>query len=254
MINIFLRLLSVSIVIGIGIPTFGCENFNKPSPKDYFMGVNMELPSDAIMKRDEHNHTIIILKGKNLSEGLEGDPVFLKLRSDNLFSKIALAFISANAEFFKITNPAHELKDISVNEDDLGFKHIRFRQVFSNIPVWASEINVHLNNLNNVYLVQGRYIPTPEKIDINPVLKEEDTQRIVAENLDIPGSEYFEWPSEMIIFSASDAEPCLAYRVVASLSATESWAFIIDATTGAVLEKLPAIYDSNLGLIKSFSW
>jgi len=246
-----LRLLSISVVIGIGIPTLGCENFNKPSPKDYFMGVNMELPSDAIMKRDEHNHTIIILKGKNLSEGLEGDPVFLKLRSDNLFAKTALAFISANAEFFKISNPAHELKDISVNKDDLGFKHIRFQQVFNNIPVWASEINVHLNNLNNVYLVQGRYIPTPEKTDIHPVLKEDDAKRRAADNLDIPGSEYFEWPSEMIIFSALGTEPCLAYRIVASLSATEGWAFIIDAATGAVLEKLPANYDSNLGLIKN---
>lgn len=211
----------------------------------------MELPSDAIMKRDEHNHTIIILKGKNLSEGLEGDQIFLKLRSDNLFAKIALSFISANAQLFKITNPANELTDISVNEDDLGFKHIRFRQVFNNIPVWASEINVHLDNLNNVYLVQGRYIPTPEKIDINPVLKEDDAKRLVAENLGIPESKYFEWYSEMIIFSKSDAEPCLAYRIIASLSVTESWAFIIDAAAGTVLEKLPTNYDSNLGLIKS---
>ncbi len=54
MINMVLRLLSISIVIGIGIPILGCENFNKPSKKDYFMGVNMELPSDVIMKREFH--------------------------------------------------------------------------------------------------------------------------------------------------------------------------------------------------------
>jgi hypothetical protein len=248
MINIFLRLLSIAIVIGIGIPTLGCENFNKPSQKDYFMGVNMELPSDSTLKLNDLNHTIILLKGKNLSEGLESDPVFLKLQSDNLFSKIALAFISANAQLFKISNPANELTDISVNEDDLGFKHIRFQQVFNGIPVWVSEMNVHLDNLNNVYLVQGRYIPTPEKTDMNPVLKEAAVKRLVADNLGVPGSEYFKWPPELIIFSATDAEPCLAYRVVASLNETEGWAFIIDASTGAVLEKLPANYDSNSGL------
>lgn len=251
MINIVLRLLSIFIVIGIGIPTLGCENYNKPSQKDYFIGVNMELPSDTIMKRDDHNHTIILLKGKNLSEGLESDPVFLKLRSDNLFAKIALSFISANAQLFKITNPANELIEISVNEDDLGFKHIRFRQVFNDIPVWAFEINVHLDNLNNVYLVQGRYIPTPEKIYINPVLTEEDIKLLVAENLGIPGSKNFEWPSETIIFSALGTEACLAYRIVATLSATEGWAFIIDAATGTVLEKLPTIYDNKLPLIKN---
>jgi hypothetical protein len=55
----------------------------------------------------------------------------------------------------------------------------------------------------------------------------------------------------MIIFSAPDAEPCLAYRVVTSLNETDGWAFIIDATTGAVLEKLPANYNGNAGLIKN---
>jgi Zn-dependent metalloprotease len=123
--------------------------------------------------------------------------------------------------------------------------------VFKKIPVWAAEINVHLDTLNNVYLVQGRYIPTPEKINIHPALNKEAVQLIVADSLGIPGSEYFKWPSEMIIFSAPDAEPCLAYRVVTSLNETDGWAFIIDATTGAVLEKLPANYNGNAGLIKN---
>jgi Zn-dependent metalloprotease len=245
-----MHFLSIFIVVGIGIPPLGCENPNKPSLRDHFIGVDMELPIDAIIKRDEKNNTIRILKGGNLSKGLEKDDLFLELQSKNEFSKIATAFISANSEFFRIKNPAQELTAASIDEDDLGFKHIRFQQVFSGIPVWAAEINVHLNRLNNIYLVQGRYIPTPVGIDIHPALQEDDAKHIVADLLGVQEPENSKWHSETIIFASEKTDARLAYRVVANLSVSEGWAFILDAETGDLLEKLPTVFTNKPPLMK----
>ena len=243
--TLFLRLLSISIITGLVIPAVGCENGNKKSPKSNFIGVDMQLPSDAVIKRNDQNNTILILKGNNLSEDLEKYEDFLQLQKNNLFAEIALAFISANATLFKLTNPDNELRVKSVNEDYIGYKHIRFSQKFKEIPVWAAEINVHLNKENQVYLVQGRYIPTPEKIDISPVLNEKEIKRIAADDLKVPEPDDSHWHSEIIIFFAADYDARLAYRVVATISATKGWSLIIDAAAGDVIEKTPTVYTGS---------
>ncbi len=240
-----LNILCILSIVGFGFPATACDGVNRQSNHDHFEGMDMELPSDTIIKRDENNATIIFLKGKNLSEGLEKDKNFQELQTEGLYSEIALAFISANNLLFKIVDPVNELTVKSINIDDLGYKHIRFQQEFNGIPIWASEFNVHLDSFNHVYLLQGRYIPTPVEVETQPVLKEEDAKRIVTDNLASPGHECLKCRPEMIIYTSIEVEARLAYRIVTTLRATEGWAFIIDAATGAVLEKLTTVYNNT---------
>ena len=245
-----LLLLCILIFVGIGISTIACDGVKKQSNHDHFKGMDMELPSDTIIRRDENNATIIFLKGKNLSKRLEKDKKFQELQLKNQFSEIALAFISANHLSFKIVDPANELTVKSVNVDDLGFKHVGFQQKFMGIPVWAAELKVHLDSLNHVCLMQGHYIPTPVEIGTCPALKKEDVKHIVADDLGSSGYQHSEWHPERIIYSDLQTEACLAYRVVVTLSVTEGWELIIDATTGVVLEKLPTVYNTGSPLMK----
>jgi len=240
-----LHILCILIIVGFGFPATARDGVNRQSNHDLFKGMDMELPSDTIVKRDKNNATIIFLKGKNLSEKLEKDKNFQPLQKKERYAEVALAFISANNLLFKIVDPVNELTVKSINIDDLGFKHIKFQQEFNGTPVWASELNVHLDRINHVYLIQGRYIPPPVGIDTQPVLKEEDAKRIVVDNLASPGYECLDCRTEMIIFTSIDFEARLAYRIVVTLSATEGWIFIIDAVTGAVLEKLPTVYNNT---------
>jgi len=232
-------------IVGIEIPTIACDGVKKQSTHDHFLGVDLKLPSNTVIKRDEKNETIIFLKGKNLSKELERDKEFQNLQSKDLFPEIALAFLSANRSLFKIVEPRDELTVKSTTTDEIGLTHVKFQQIFNGLSVWACEINIHLNQAKHIYLIQGRYIPTPADVDINPVLQEKDVKRIVSENLGVDGSKCSECRSEMIICTALDGEPCLAYRIVATPRVTEGWEFIIDATTGEVLEKLPTVYDAK---------
>ena len=247
--RLVLPFLCILILGGIGLPVpafDGCKIQTTINHQANFINMDLKLPSDVVIRRNVKNETIIFLRGRNLSESLEGDKNFRKLQSKNLLSEIALAFLSAHRLLFKVIQPPDELTVESITTDELGLKHVRFQQMFKGIPVWASEIIVHLDRSNHVYLAQGRYIPTPVTVNICPVLSQEEALRIVAENLEETGSECPRCRSELIIFAALDDGPRLAYRVLATPSVIEGWAFVIDAETGAILEKLPTVYNGGV--------
>jgi len=212
-----------------------------------FLNINMMLPSDAIIRRDVNNETIIFLRASNLSAGLEEDKSFRELQTKNLPAQIALAFLTVHRSIFKLIRPSDELTVSSVDTDNLGLKHVRFQQVFKGIRVWACEMIIHLDRSNHVYLMQGRYIPSPVDVAIRPLLSEGEAFGIVAGNLKNIGPDCRKCRSELIIFAQSEGKPPrLAFRVLAEPSIAEGWAYVIDAETGDILEKVPTVYHNGI--------
>jgi Zn-dependent metalloprotease len=239
-----MRLLFYLLILEISAP-ISCADFKNNSTPDYFMGIEMKLPKDAIIKIDDKNKTVLLLKGKNLSEKLERDEKFQTLQSKGQYVEIALAFISANHSLFQLASPPEELSVKSLQTDDLGFTHMKFNQAYQGIPVWPGEINLHINQQNQVYLIEGRYIPTPVKVNTHPVISEKEAMDIVAEKLSQPKTKCPECHSEIIIFSDTGADPCLTYRIKANPSLNEGWEFFINAASGQILQKLPTVFDDK---------
>jgi Zn-dependent metalloprotease len=204
--------------------------------------MDIMLPPDAEKRLDLSNGTVTFLRAKNLSEGLEQDSNFHDLQSTNRLDEVALAFLSAYRLLFKLVHPVDEFIVKSIITDDLGLKHIRFQQVFSHIPIWGAEIIVHLNQSNHVYLVNGRYIPTPSTLSTIPVLSSEEALHIVARNLPGVGLKCDNCKSALVIFGTKNNKPHLVYRVLATVSIKEGWEIFIDAKTGVIIEKLSTIY------------
>jgi len=209
--------------------------------------MDIQLPEDAVIRRDTKNDTVISLEGKNLSEELDKNKEFQRFRAEKRFADIALAFLSAYHRMFNLIHPPDELNVESVKTDELEMKHIRFKQMFKNIPIWSSEIIVHLNMSNQVDRVEGRYISTPEYMDIKPVLTHEDALRKVIENLGIKETICPNCQSELVIFlPSSEKYPYLAYRVMTKPSLTEGWLFFVDAKTGNIIDKITTIQTERL--------
>ncbi len=207
---------------------------------------NIKLPSDAAVRYDERSGGIFRMEGANLSQYLQSDKSFQQMQSENRFADIAIAFISEYRSLFKIQQPSEELKLVSFNVEGSGQKHIRFSQVFMGIPVKASEIIVHLNYVNQVYLVEGRYIPTPSGLLTQPKLSETEAFRKTAESLkrqDCPNCR-----SELMIFSDDSAKAHLAYRISANSGVTQGWEIFIDAISGEMLAKHSTVH--NFGVPK----
>ena len=204
------------------------------------------LPSGADIQRDERTGTIRFLRAANLSAGLERDPDFRDLQSKDAFADVAVRFLDAYRSLFGLQQPAEELVVRSVAEDDLGMKHVRLQQVFARLPVWGAEILVHLDKANHVSLVQGRYVRTPSQVHTRPRLDRDAAVRIVGEALRGKGATCRNCESELVIALTPEGRPRLAYRVVTKPSLIEGWALMIDAETGAIIEKVSTVVSGGV--------
>jgi Zn-dependent metalloprotease len=204
-----------------------------------------ELPADTIMRRHHEHGTITFLKSANLAAVLEQDADFRTLQTAKRHGDMVLAFLTRYRQLFKLREPEREFTVTSIDADHLGFTHVRLQQQFAGIAVWGAELIAHINRTQHVYLIQGRYIPTPEQVQTSPVLTVEDALQVAAQALGRPPSECPQCEAMLMIFAAAYQVPRLSYRVEASTSLTERWGLMIDAIHGAVLEKRAII--SNPG-------
>ena len=199
------------------------------------------FPMPVEIRRDPRLGTITFLKAPDLSAPLKHDADFAQLRASRQFGDIARAFIEAYRDEFRLAEPNQELRVESVETDTLGLTHVRLQQTFHDVPVWAAELRVHLNADAQVYLVQGRYIPTPRNLSTQPSLTDQAALQRAADHLGKPLAGCLQCRAALVLFASEDTAPRLAYHVSVLLGLAEGWEVMIDAQTGEVLQKLSAI-------------
>ena len=91
----------------------------------------------------------------------------------------AQKFLQAEKTVLRINDPAAEFSLIRSERDELGQTHVRFRQVYRGVEVWAKDIVVHLDGEGNVLLMNGRLAPTPPAV-LNVVGRLSEAQAIDA--------------------------------------------------------------------------
>ncbi len=200
-----------------------------------FLELDLKLPVDAVIYREAINKTITRAKAVNLAKALESNDDFKDLLSKDQYPKIALAFLDAFHSNFRLFHPSEELTVKSVKTDKKGMKHVRFGQIHKDTPVLNSDVSVHLDASNRVYLVLGHYIPTPNMLDMKRLLNKDKALALAAHNLETTACK--ECTAEFVIAGLSLPEPKAAYRVLTKPSLTEGWEIIIDAQTGDILKK-----------------
>ncbi len=196
-----------------------------------------KFPEDVRMQLND-NRTIRFLKGDSLSASLETGKNFRKMQEENRFADIALAFVTAHRQVFLLENPPAELRLVSENQDDTGMKHLKFAQMFKNVPVRGGEILIHLNRKNQVVLVQGSYISTPEKLDIAPGINGDDAVTRAAKHLGVALNQCTNCRASLVIMTTG---PCLAWDAVISSGPGSVQHVFVDARSGKILEILSGI-------------
>jgi Zn-dependent metalloprotease len=196
------------------------------------------LPSDAAAVRNPADGTLIQLKGANLSQPLERDPQFLRLLAERKMAEASSLFLQTFRGEFRLKDPAAELKANPAESDDLGYTHVRFRQFYAGMPVKGGELIVHWNRNHQIYLVNGRYAPTPENVAAAPAI---DRARAVAIALAaaVPNaSECPDCTAELAVYTAETQPPRLAYRVHVSGFIRRTQDVWVDANDGRILQQL----------------
>ncbi|MSU64075.1 MAG: M4 family peptidase, partial [Pedosphaera sp.] len=188
------------------------------------------------------NQTIAQIRGGVLARPAGG---VAKAGEGAAGERTARSFLKANAALLRLDDPDKELKLEVERRDDAGERHLKFTQVFKDVPVWPAGLSVHLDAAGNVNMVDGAYAPTPGEIAVLPGLSaEEARQRAAAGVSGVGGSTTGE--PELVVYAPLDRAPRLAWKLNVSRDIAHAWLVIVDAQDGRVLNRTTLCYDANV--------
>jgi Zn-dependent metalloprotease len=203
----------------------------------------METSIDSI-QHNPTNGTVTLMKG-NLYVSSEAISTEHRNKDKTVYQKIAVDFVNHYRSLFKLKQPREELIVSSAQIDNLDYKHIRLQQVYQDIPVWGSELIVHINADEVVYLAGGQYIPSPDSISLKPSFNEEKAIEYASK---LPSDLKHHCPqctARLVIYFDNIISPHLAYLVEAGSRFSRSSQLMLDAHSGDLLTRIPSVQTSN---------
>ncbi|MEJ1238751.1 M4 family metallopeptidase [Chryseolinea sp. T2] len=167
------------------------------------------------------------------------------------------SFLEELKETLKVKNPQEEFSIRSLHIDAANRTHVRMEQLYRGVPVYGSEVMVHLGREEDTF--NGQYRIIREDLEVSPALsKAEAIQRANTHLGKGKGLRTLsEFEKQLVMFEDPQAELCiyqetgivtsdvLAYHVTVCPTVSQRWEYFVDATTGAVLHKYENICSAD---------
>lgn len=209
------------------------------APRD-LQEVRAQAGGDVQVYLRPGNGTVMQIRGRSLKLAPKG----VALQKAGLsHERAARELFFENRELMRLSDPEAELELTESVLDELGHRHLRFRQRYKAIPVWPGRVNAHFDSAGNLTAVDGAYVPTPDLDAIEPAL---DAAAAVARAKSalglLPGAATANNEQLVIYGSPHTANPSrLAWKFELTASLTETWLVFIDAQNGAILHQSPRV-------------
>lgn len=151
--------------------------------------------------------------------------------------QIARQYLIENNNLFNMKNDLSDLELIEIKESPAG-KHVAFKQVYKNIPVFRSTTVVSINKRNSISMVTSNYKPNVN-VNISEIFNKISVLEIARSAIgSIKNKELYEPKIEKIIFENSENKYLLAWKIILFNNfPTGESLVIVDASTGDILEK-----------------
>ncbi|OZM57048.1 bacillolysin [Lottiidibacillus patelloidae] len=166
--------------------------------------------------------------------------------------ELVLDYLSSKKNLFKFSSPhaKQSFKILEVNQDDLGFTHLRLQQMHQGIPVYGSQLTAHVKN-GTLMSVSGTVIPDLEKkssLKKNSKLTAQEAIKVAEEKLGFT-ADYEKKPHAEYMVYTKDGQASLAYVVNLNFLYPEpgNWMFTVDAVSGDVLNSFNAMHYAKGG-------
>lgn len=171
-----------------------------------------------------------------------------KLEKASNVAKTAAAydFLEKNKALLFLKNPQEEFSVRKMETNELGKTFIRLDQLHKGIPVWLSDVVIHLND-EGVATFNGRYHPTPKLENVTPDLAGDQAIAIVAAHLGQTHTireftalessllQHNERRATLVIFPNESGTQCsLVWHVTFFPNIVDRWEYFVDAHTGEI--------------------
>lgn len=158
----------------------------------------------------------------------------------------AADFIETYGELFRLNPKTDLLKATEVwNSELLGLTNVRLQQYYKGVPVFGSELLVHLNRNHDVLFVNGVFAPEI-KLDTKPRTGAAASKSTAVTDLktNFPQVEILSYePEELVVYHRSvldrysEGPVMLAWKVVINTARPDGeWYYLINARTGDIIE------------------
>ena len=118
------------------------------------------------------------------------------------------------------------------HSDNLGYRHIRLLQRYKGLPVVGAELNVHINNLNVICQIDGKFVQDVN-VSIKPEIDSETALQIgLDEHKGKAGLQVSKEPSLVVYGSHLAYHYVISYYEDADIG---QWLYYVDAQTGKLI-------------------
>lgn len=199
---------------------------------------------EAEVQWDRRTGAPLSVRGKLGTQNLGGKGLRAEAKGD--FERDAVAVLDSLSAVYAVQDAAGEFAVSRVEADNLGFHHVRVRQLHQGLRVVGCELIVHFNKANQGYQVNGRYLPGIN-VAVTPALTPAEAVSRAQADLKARGKPAgaLQGAPELVVF-ADNSEPRLAYELVLAYPANPEkipgrWVYTVDALNGYILNAYNAI-------------
>lgn len=162
----------------------------------------------------------------------------------------AFQYLDELKAVLRITDPQQEFAFKSSHIDNSNRAHVRLGQVYKGVPVYGSEVIVHISPEGDVF--NGQYRLIRDDLSVAPALSMGSAIQRASAHLRTGAArreltafekglvQYAEPQATLVIYQDAGLvkTDVLAYHITVCPSLTERWEYFVDATTGAVLHQI----------------
>lgn len=147
-------------------------------------------------------------------------------------------FLKANKDMFKLDS--NEFEVTKVNTDKLGMKHYRTQYFVDGIPVYGSEMMVHVDKDGNVYALNGEAEPTVKVKNFKSEVKlsSANAAAVAEKAIDVQLDNSIEPTAELYLYEVEkEYKPVYIVNISFIDPYPAYWHIYVDAKTGKVIKK-----------------
>jgi Zn-dependent metalloprotease len=150
-------------------------------------------------------------------------------------------FLDRFGRLFGVANRTTELRAAGTEQDLLGRRQTRFKQVFRGLPVFGGQIRVHQDDWGRVLAANGDFFEIPAKLNVRPHLSADQAVRNAMAEFEVVKPVALR--SELLVVDPGwYGDPPTGARLsyLVELEDSESFfaeAFFVDAQTGKILDR-----------------
>jgi len=178
----------------------------------------------------------------------------LNNKNHSVISNINDVVIGNNADErarYWLNNNKEQLKIKTITDLKLYFEReslsgttLRYQQNHKDVPVYNSEIVIHISNKNKVTYVTNDYDASVQNIDTKPTIFKNEAYNLAYNKIKVKGDITFE-DTKLFVYNKLESTRLIYQVIIEAEIPTGSWQILIDANTGEILKTADKAFYHN---------